>query len=283
MSRANKSKWAKLHPEEYLAQQQRRADIMELRLKGYTNTQIAKELHVSNSVVSVEIKKIEDMYRASALVNMDVLKREASDTLMYLRNENIKAWERSQTDEETMVGTKSKKPGKKPKKGEEADVPDDVTETVTHTKRGRDGNPAFLMGAERALEKWMQLWGLIDVKKEEDKSIEQKPISLIIIGSQPSEGQMIDVKPNGEIVAANGRIVDPIADNEVIVVNPPGPKEEESEPIPPVDPVDEATLAQQQKEQEIVDMFANHARLRKEDHSLRKVVDTTEDADVREL
>lgn len=81
----------------------RRHEVSELYLQGWTQTSIAAELRVTQSTVSDDIRAIQNEWRASGIRNFDLIREVELRKLDRLEREAWAAWERSQKPAESEV------------------------------------------------------------------------------------------------------------------------------------------------------------------------------------
>lgn len=79
------------------------AIVAELRLKGYTQLQIADQLEVTQANVSRDLKVLEKKWRESALRDFDLDRTMTLEKLRLAEKEYWDAWQRSQESKETSV------------------------------------------------------------------------------------------------------------------------------------------------------------------------------------
>ncbi|MBD1845327.1 hypothetical protein H6F89_18330 [Cyanobacteria bacterium FACHB-63] len=80
-----------------------RATVAELRLKGWTQQQIADYLELDQSTISRDLKALEERWKESSLRDFDAERGMQLDRLDLLEREYWSAWERSQESKETSI------------------------------------------------------------------------------------------------------------------------------------------------------------------------------------
>lgn len=105
----------------------RRKQVAELHLQGFTQLQIAEQLTISQTTISLDLKAIEKEWRDSMVRDFDLCRERELQKLAMVEREAWRAWERSQ------------------KPAQSAELPGD--ETVRPAKkriRNQYGDPRFL-------------------------------------------------------------------------------------------------------------------------------------------
>ena len=109
-----------------------RRRIADLYLRGWLQVDIAAEVGLSQSTVCQDLKALHKQWVASALVDIDIAKSKELAKIDVLERENWDAWQRS------CEGAKTK-----------------------------TGNPRFLQGIERCIERRCKILGLDAPRKQE--------------------------------------------------------------------------------------------------------------------
>lgn len=144
----------------------RRQIISKLRHEGVrTQAEIAERLNtdygikITQQAVSIDLKALDQLWRQSAIDNIDKWKRETLKQYRYLYQQSLAAWELSLEDaEETTTGGKN-----------------GATEKV----KGQSGNPAHIHNAQDALKAIREILGLDQpTKLEHSGSVETNLIIL---------------------------------------------------------------------------------------------------------
>lgn len=84
---------------------ERRHQVSELYLQGWSQTSIASHLHVTQSTVSGDIRAIQNQWRISGIRNFDLIREIELRKLDRLEREAWAAWERSQKPSQSAVVT----------------------------------------------------------------------------------------------------------------------------------------------------------------------------------
>lgn len=127
-------------PEQILADRQ---TIAERYLRGEQQSEIARDLGISQQQVSYDLKAIRAAWLASAVRDFDTAKAQELAKIDTVEHEYWLAWERSQKDKEIEFdesGSKGFKSGKR--------------------REGQAGNPAFLAGILTCIERRCAILGL---------------------------------------------------------------------------------------------------------------------------
>jgi len=121
-----------------------RRAIAEYYLKGWLQSAIAAELGISQQTVSNDLRALQVQWEKSALRDFDTMRGEELAKIDNLEREYWAGWLRSGKNEETLV--------KKAKDGK-------GTEAIK-TSKGQAGDPRFLAGIERCIERRCKLLGI---------------------------------------------------------------------------------------------------------------------------
>jgi hypothetical protein len=124
-------------------------------LQGYTHGEIAKELGISDSMVGLYLKELRQRWRASSLRDFDEARAIELAKIDNLEREYWESWERSKRPKtQTTQRTAPSKAGST-----------DVKITAGMTTQERDGDPRFLDGIFKCIERRMKLYGLDEAEK----------------------------------------------------------------------------------------------------------------------
>ena len=140
-----------------------RRRIADMYLQGQTQTHIAETLGLAQSTISGDISALHREWRKSALIDIDERKAQELAKVDRLEREYWAAWEQScavgvQVSREKRVGQ------------------DAVTQSKTVDKPG--GDPRFLAGVERCIERRCKLLGLdAPTKIDHGGTIETKDVT----------------------------------------------------------------------------------------------------------
>jgi predicted transcriptional regulator len=206
--------------------EERRQRVAELYLKGKSQWDVAKEIGVTQALVSMDLKVLREQWLAEA--KMDFAARQAQELakIDHLEKLALAAWERSCADAETRVQKRElarliqmrKELGRQRNNVKKNDdiAGDDhqnqeplaelvpVKEVSEKTKKGQSGNPAFLEIVKGCIELRAKLFGLI---KPPEVSMQQSFVNIDwnAPGSDGGAGaieasiqRVLDHKPNGE-------------------------------------------------------------------------------------
>ena len=142
-----------------------RRDIADKYLQGWTQARITEHLNarkdiayqLSTRMIGYDLKSVQDMWRASALIDVDEAKANALAKVDRLEREYWNAWERSCEDAETV-----RMEGKPTGEGE-----DGAPEKVVKTSKGQAGDPRFLTGVQWCIERRCKIIGVDAPTKQE--------------------------------------------------------------------------------------------------------------------
>jgi len=121
--------------------------MADMRLRRYTQTQIAEELGISQKQVSDDLKVLRRQWKAKQEAATDEMISEHIETLEFLMHEALKAWQHSVTPKELITHETGITP-----KGE-------IDKTIIRKDPG-SGNSAFLQQAASLLDRIAALKGL---------------------------------------------------------------------------------------------------------------------------
>ena len=162
------------------ARDRRRAS--DLYLQGWLQVDIAKELSIDQATVSRDLKAIQKEWLKSALIDFNEAKARELAKVDKLERTYWAAWERSCEDAET---TTRKTKGKVTKvqievgREEEGKVVLERPAEATRTLKGQAGDPRFLQGVERCIERRCKILG-IDAPVKMDHG---QPIVINVTGN----------------------------------------------------------------------------------------------------
>ena len=144
-----------------------RRRIADLYLAGWTQTDIADELGVSQPTVSGDLKALQRDWLASSLIDFDAAKAQELAKIDRLEREYWTAWEESRRDKEISITEKiaSEKPRDK----------------AQIRREGQVGNPSFLSGVQWCIERRCKILGL-DAPKGLDLTTKGKQIRVLVGG-----------------------------------------------------------------------------------------------------
>ena len=152
-----------------LDREKARAFVAEKYLMQWTQQEMAAALNTTQQQVSYDIKAIQKAWRESSLIDMNEAKQQELERVDKLEREYWQAWEESKKDAETIT--------KKGKGIDESGKPN--LNDFTAQRKGQTGDPRFLAGIERCIERRCKLLGLdspekYDIKEETKLIIEYK-------------------------------------------------------------------------------------------------------------
>ena len=123
--------------------QQRRKEVAELYVQGWTQTQIAEKLNVTQACVCIDLQKLQKEWRESRIRDFDTARELEIQKLDRLEREAWAAWERSQ------------------KPSQSAEFKDDAVNTPTKKRvKNQNGDPRFLVVVHQCIASRRALLGL---------------------------------------------------------------------------------------------------------------------------
>jgi len=128
--------------------QRDRVKIAEMYCRGLYQSQIARNLKLSQQTISRDLKAIRKLWAERAVASFD---QHVSNELAKIDNLERKYWE---------AWNKSLSKKYKEKKSTSVGGKYDIDMNSTEVELERDGNPAFLQGVERCINMRMKLLGL---------------------------------------------------------------------------------------------------------------------------
>jgi len=128
----------------------RRDKVIKMYLMGQTQSEIASELSVSESVISKDIKKRKDEWKEKRADSFDEKMNEELAKIDLLQKEYWDAWIRSRTN--------YKKRGVKVKGPVSSNTPE--SQEITELEIVKDGNSRFLNGVMSCIDRRARLLGL---------------------------------------------------------------------------------------------------------------------------
>ena len=145
-----------------------RAEIAALYLRGKLQSEIAdiinasRDYTLSRQMISYDLKRVQEAWLESSIRDFDELRAQELAKIDTLERTYWDAWERSCEDAETrrIVGN--------------AESPN----RVSKTSKTQNGNPQFLAGVERCIERRCKLLGL-DAPTRNDITSNGEPIGAI--------------------------------------------------------------------------------------------------------
>ncbi|MBD1825665.1 ArsR family transcriptional regulator [Cyanobacteria bacterium FACHB-DQ100] len=134
-----------------------RATVAELRLKGWTQQQIADYLELDQSTVSRDLKALEEQWKESALRDFDLDRAMELERLRLAEREFWDAWQRSQQSKETSIREQLRNAIADEQGGSIAG--DGRIKIATRTEQ-KTGEAVFLNGVIKCIELRSKLLGL---------------------------------------------------------------------------------------------------------------------------
>ena len=167
---------------------ERRKRVAELYLQGWWQTEIAKEVKVTQSQVSQDLSVLRRLWQQSAMVNIDKIKAKELAKIDRLESEYWTAWNKSKTDYQRVI---SKQIGNKV--GEEI-------RNIHAEKTLQDiilsGDARFLQGIQWCINKRCEIFGINAPKEIDLKSKGESiwPLNITVDSLETSEvlKQLID-------------------------------------------------------------------------------------------
>lgn len=145
-------------------------EIARLYLQGKTQNEIALARGVTQGQISKDLKKLQELWMASALRDFDAVKQEQLAKIDHLEREAWAAWERSLLDKEV---TFTEQANASPTAALLAGLPEDdkpvlkkgSVRTKTYIrKEGQTGNTAYLAQVQWCIEQRCKLFNLYPAK-----------------------------------------------------------------------------------------------------------------------
>lgn len=157
--------------------------IAEMYLSGRTQADIAHALNVTQQTISNDLKTLQERWLASSVRDFNELRAEQLAKIDRLEAEYWSAWERSKRPR-TRKGKKQKSSSGPTGNSDESSV---VVEE-------RDGNPAWLAGVDRCVERRCKLLGL-DAPTKSDINVTQTFAEFVLAAAGDSD--LDDLEPEG--------------------------------------------------------------------------------------
>lgn len=121
--------------------------IAELRLRGFSQEQIARKLDLSQPQVSRDLKELERRWLKAQIRSVDAHKTQKLVELDYLKTESWEAWDRSQQEAIEQSASKAKKNG-------------DAVEEAERKSKSQVGDPRFLEMVHKTIGTQAEILGL---------------------------------------------------------------------------------------------------------------------------
>lgn len=136
--------------------------------QGITQAEIAERINedrdyeLSQQTISNDLRAVQKAWLESSLRDFDEMRAEQLGKIDRLEREYWRGWERSCEDAETVRN----------------EGPASGVEKIVKTKKGQAGNPAFLAGVERCVERRCKLLGLDAPVKQELTGADGGPLLI---------------------------------------------------------------------------------------------------------
>ncbi|MBD1847493.1 HTH domain-containing protein [Cyanobacteria bacterium FACHB-63] len=132
------------------------ATIAELRLKGWTQQQIADYLEVNQATISRDLKALEQQWKESSLRDFDAERGMQLDRLELLEREYWQAWERSQESKQVSMREQLRNAIA----SEEGTTAGSGRVRMSTRTEEKIGDPQFLSGVAKVITERSKLLGL---------------------------------------------------------------------------------------------------------------------------
>lgn len=143
-----------------------RAETAKLYLQGWLQAEIAAKQGVTQQAISDDLKAIRANWLQSSLRDFDEARAQELAKIDNLELTYWQAWERSCENAETLV--------KKAKGVDDQGKP--IPSEIQQTSKGQAGDPRFLAGVERCIERRCKILGLDAPTKQEITGADGGPI-----------------------------------------------------------------------------------------------------------
>ena len=155
----------------------RRKRVAELYLQGWWQTEIAKELDISQQQVSHDLGVLKRLWQQSSLVDLDKVKSKELAKIDRLEAEYWRAWEKSKKDYQKST---SKQRGKKSGDKIEAETAEKTLQEIVVT-----GDPRYLQGIQWCVNKRCEIFGLDAARKLDLQSKGESIRPTYIVADSP--------------------------------------------------------------------------------------------------
>lgn len=139
-----------------------RAETAKLYFQGWLQVDIAKKQGIDQSVVSDDLAAIRKQWLASSVRDFDEARAQELAKIDILEVEFWRAWQRSCEPRETDAAKSITKPAKS-----RDGTPIHIRDESAIKKEYRDGDPRFLAGVERCIERRCKLLGLDALERKD--------------------------------------------------------------------------------------------------------------------
>lgn len=159
---------------------ERRATVAALYLSRRSQADIAQELSVDQSTVSLDLKALHRQWKEQAFKDTDAVKKRELDRIDVLEQHYWDAWRRSCEEKRSSMA-------------EQRQTGNSQTQATTRRdqilREDRDGNPAFLAGVQWCIERRCKILGLdAPVKTEAEVTGQVTWAAFVLSALQDSEG-----------------------------------------------------------------------------------------------
>ena len=138
----------------------------------------ARDYTLTQQMISYDLQRIQESWLKSSLRDFDQMRADELGKVDRLEREFWRGWERSCEDAETVV-TKQKGVVKQYRDEERGQLVTERPGEVNQTRKGQAGDPRFLAGVERCIERRCKLLGL-DAPVKQDVTSGGEPITFIV-------------------------------------------------------------------------------------------------------
>ena len=161
-----------------------REEITDLYLMGWTQERITDRINqdqsrdyiLSRQQIGYDLKKIQQAWQDSTLMNIDEAKRIELAKVDHLEREYWDAWERSCENAETT--SKKTKGAVKQYQDETGRFVKEQPAEVNQTSKGQAGDPRFLTGVQWCIERRCKIIGIDAPLKQEHSGPDGSPIQV---------------------------------------------------------------------------------------------------------
>lgn len=161
---------------------ERRAKIAHLYRLGVLQIDIAKELEISETIVSRQLAAIRESWRKSAIIDFNEALGRELERIDWIELQACEGWEKSKKDLVVMTRYKNR----------DGDTVDELK------KSNRDGDPRFLQQISWCSEQRARLLGLITNKQQVTKTETRIAIVEVIKSAPKQENDERPVLNSGE-------------------------------------------------------------------------------------
>jgi hypothetical protein len=153
--------------------------VAELYLRGRTQSEIGQELGVSRQQISYDLKVLQKRWQEAALSDFSQKKAQELAKIDALERAYWQAWQDSKRDRGTTTTATEKSGGAEANDGEQRNS---SRMKASMRKEERDGNPEFLKGVERCINRRCAILGLDAPQKSELSGPNGKALAKVYLG-----------------------------------------------------------------------------------------------------